>query len=132
MATYAHTTAVPVTRRVPSDPAPARVLTSSIPGEILLGSDATGGPVLRIPTTTTREDLRATIAALADLLARLEPALDAVADALAPAPSRLLRRFDDVALTITPTADQVRAAYRANGDQLPANLRGGFARLVLG
>ena len=103
-----------------------------MPGEILLGSDAAGGPVLRIPTTTTYDDLRAVLAALADLLARLEPALDAVADALAPAPSRLLRRFDDVALTITPTAEQVRAAYLSNGDQLPANLRSGFVRAVLG
>ena len=132
MADHASTTTALPIRRVPSDPAPARVLTSPLPGEILLGSDDTGGPVLRIPTTTTREDLRAAMAALADLLARLESALDAVADALAPAPSRLLRRFDDVALTITPTADQVRAAYLSNGDRLPANLRGGFVRAVLG
>jgi hypothetical protein len=108
------------------------VLTSPLSGEILLGSDDTGGPVLRIPTTTTRDELRAVIVALTDLLARLEPALDAVIDAFAPAPSPLLRRFDDVALTITPTADQVRAAYLSNGDQLPANLRSGFVRAVLG
>lgn len=85
MADHALTTTDTPVRRVPTDPAPARVLTSPLPGEILLGSDAAGGPVLRISTTTTREDLKATIAALVDLLARLEPALDAVADALAPA-----------------------------------------------
>ena len=85
MADHASTiTALPV-RRVPSDPATARVLTSPLPGEILLGSDDSGGPVLRIPTTTTYDDLKATIAALADLLARMEPVLDAVSDALAPA-----------------------------------------------
>ena len=132
MADHASTTTAPPVRRVPTDTAPARVLTSPMPGEILLGSDDTGGPVLRIPTTTTREDLRAVLVALADLLARLEPALDAIADALAPAPSPLLRRFDDVALTITPTADQVRAAYLSNGDRLPTNLRGGFGWAVIG
>ena len=84
MATCALTITAPDGRRQSNETAPARVLTSSIPGEILLGSDDTGGPVLRIPATTTRDDLRAVLAALADLLARLEPALDAIADALAP------------------------------------------------
>ena len=130
MATSTHTTAVPAARRLPSDLAPARVLTSPIPGEILLGTDDTGRPVLRIPTTTTREDLRAALAALTDLLARLDPALDAVAEALAPC--RRLQRFDAQAEAIIPTVDQVRAAYRGNGDRLPANLRGGLARAVFG
>ena len=132
MATCAHTTTIPAARRLPSDIPLARVLTVSTLGEILLGSDATGGPVLRIPTTTTRDDLKAAMAALSDLLARLEPALDAVADAFAPAPSLLLRRFDDRAENIIPTADQVRDAYRGNGDRLPANLRGGLAQAVFG
>ena len=101
-------------RRLAGGPALARVLTSPTPGEILLGSDNTGGPVLRIPTTTTYDDLKATIAALADLLARLDLALDDIVDALAPTP------------------DQVRAAYLSNGDQIPANLRSGLARGLFG
>ena len=132
MATCALTITAPDGRRQSNDTAPARVLTSSIPGEILLGSDDTGGPILHIPTTTTRDELRAVIVALTDLLARLEPALDAVIDALAPASSPLLRRLEDTAEAITPTADQVRAAYLINGDRLPANLRGGFVRAMLG
>ena len=108
MADHASTTTALPARRVPTDPAPARVLTSPLPGDILLGSDDTG-PVLRIPTTTTRDELRAVLAALGDLLARLEPALDAAADALAPAPSY---RFDNVLQGhIIPTGDQQRGDF---------------------
>ena len=125
MAADALTTATAAGRRLPSDTPLVRVLTTTTPGEILLGSDDTGAPVLRIATSTTREDLKAAVVALIDLLARMEPALEAVASALAPDPSRPLRRFDDRAEAITHTAEQVRAAYRSNSDRLPANLRGG-------
>ncbi|MBL6082104.1 hypothetical protein JMJ56_29435 [Belnapia sp. T18] len=77
MATHALTTTAPSGRRLPSDTLPTRILTSLIPGEILLGFDAT---------------------------------------------------FQGIA----PTADQVRAAYRSNGDRLPANLRSGLARAFFG
>ena len=42
------------------------------------------------------------------------------------------QRLDAWAEVIIPTVDQVRAAYRGNGDRLPANLRGGLARAVFG
>jgi hypothetical protein len=41
-------------------------------------------------------------------------------------------RFDATFLGITPSTDQVRAAYRRNGDRLPANLRSGLAQVLLG
>ncbi|SDE42512.1 hypothetical protein [Belnapia rosea] len=69
MASCAHTITEP--RRETSLPPLARVLTSSNPGEILLGSDASGGSVLCISATIGWADLEAAAAALADLLERM-------------------------------------------------------------
>ncbi|MBL6082593.1 hypothetical protein JMJ56_32015 [Belnapia sp. T18] len=126
MAACTHTTLEP---RRGTAPCLARVLTSPIAGEILLGSDATGGPVLRIPASTGRANIEAAVAALVDLLARMDAPLQDCEPAEA---SPLTVRFDATFQGITPTADQVRAAYRSNGDRLPANLRTGFARALFG
>ncbi len=132
MAAHALTTTEP---RRGTTPRTARVLTSPIPGEILLGSDATGGPVLRLPANIGRADIEAAVAALADLLDRMGAPLadhrpDAEPDPVQP--SALPTPFAVTVHAIVPTLDQQRAAYRRNGDRLPANLRGGLARALFG
>ncbi|MBL6081852.1 hypothetical protein JMJ56_28100 [Belnapia sp. T18] len=86
-------------------------------------------PVLRIPASTGWADIEAAVAALVDLLDRMGTPLQ---DSEPAETSPLAVRSDASFQGITPSADQVRAAYLRNGDRMPANLRTGLARAFFG